>query len=147
VSPSDNRINFLQNIETGGVWRPVFRFPTEQISSFGTLLENSFVTFHLSVRLVIKLQTNIFMCDFSFSLRRVWRWLLHRVVWLKFADISEVFAASIIRAIRPDDGGIWNLQFIGTGIFGAADHNSRSKSCGMRHRRWLRVWHARFTRC
>jgi hypothetical protein len=31
--------------------------------------------------------------------------MLRRVVWLKFADVSEVLSASVMRIHRPDDGG------------------------------------------
>jgi hypothetical protein len=36
-------------------------------------------------------------------------WLLRRVVWYKFTDISEVLAAFIIRTISSDDGGSKHL--------------------------------------
>jgi hypothetical protein len=35
------------------------------------------------------------------------------VVWLKFTDVSEVLAATIIRAIRPGDGGSKYLRNVG----------------------------------
>jgi hypothetical protein len=35
--------------------------------------------------------------------------MLHRVVWKKKGDLSEVLAASNIRAMHPDDGGSKHL--------------------------------------
>jgi hypothetical protein len=51
--------------------------------------------------------------DFRFSRRWVWRRLssgmLRRVVSLKFMDVSEVLAASIIRAMSGGTKYIWNV--------------------------------------
>jgi hypothetical protein len=45
-------------------------------------------------------QGDVFLWDFRFSWRQVWRWmssgLLRHVVWWKLTDVSEVLAASII---------------------------------------------------
>jgi hypothetical protein len=60
--------------------------------------------------------TNIYIGEISGSRRRVWRWLssgmLRRVVWQKFTNVSEVLAASIIRAMCDDWGSkhIWNVS-------------------------------------
>jgi hypothetical protein len=45
------------------------------------------------------LHTLPLLWDFRFSRQRVWRWLpsvLRRLIWLKFTDVSDVLAASII---------------------------------------------------
>jgi hypothetical protein len=59
---------------------------------------------------------HIFMTwDMRFSRRRVWRWLssglLRRVVGQKFTGVSEIRAASIIRAMIDDGGSkyLWNV--------------------------------------
>jgi hypothetical protein len=36
--------------------------------------------------------------------------MLRRVVWYKFTDVSEMFATSIIKVNRPDDGGSKRLR-------------------------------------
>jgi hypothetical protein len=66
-------------------------------------IQNKYMPTFLAIIIIImtSITSEFIMWVFRFSRRRIWRWLssrfLRSVIWQKFTNVSEVFAASIIR--------------------------------------------------